>query len=104
VDAHLAMAVDKLPNLRGVMSREIICDNVDLLTLEKAVDDLFNKRDKLGFDKASLAKISDEKLVIVYSLHLNFEEGASISLGRKRGTGQGTGQIRVCCPNICEIM
>ena len=33
MDPHGAMTIDKLPDPRGAMGREIICDNVDLLAL-----------------------------------------------------------------------
>ncbi len=48
MDPHVAMTIDKLPDSGGAMCREIICDNVDLLALGKAGDDLFKKSNKLG--------------------------------------------------------
>jgi hypothetical protein len=48
MDPHLAMTIDKLPDPGGEMGREIVCDNVDLLTLGKAGDNLFKKSNKLG--------------------------------------------------------
>src|SRR5260370_35132524 len=40
------MTIDELPDSRGAMGREIICDNVDLLALGKAGHDLFQKSNK----------------------------------------------------------
>ena len=40
MDPDVAMTIDKLPDPRSAMGREIICNNVNLLALGKAGHDL----------------------------------------------------------------
>jgi len=58
MDANITISLEEFPDSGGMMGREIIGDNVDLLALGQAGDNLFKKSNKLGtgVTKRSLAQ------------------------------------------------
>ena len=58
MDPDVAMTIDKLPDPRGAMGREILCNNVKLLTLGQAGHDLVKESNKLrtGVTRCGLAQ------------------------------------------------